>query len=428
VSSRAATNALRRGKPIFRRIPDHPRRSARPGVPLHAINEQTGPRLYSRPPRPIDRPRCDHIILRRVASLSSRSNAGPPSPPLRISFRVPYASACYCAYDRSSVPKMIGMVLVTYGRLAAELVAALELAAGPQTEIAAICIGPDDDMEERREDILHSIAEVNSGDGALLLTDMFGGTPSNLAISMMDRGKIEVIAGVNLPMLIKLASLRQTESLERTVLGGQEAGRKYINVASQLLAEARKRPKKTNKTSNLSDPQKTRGVPKTLKPVRTKIGKAILDNQQQIMLATAALSVQFDEKLASLRAALPNSGVSQRERDAQIANYEQLKESLEKFRVSSIEFCTGSGKEANVVKSSKTFSDGISAWWTKHHEKICERTLDVTIFLSSVLVCSAAGAGGPLSVLISSALVGRKSIVDALRSVGKVLPKVRISE
>ncbi|MBV8122096.1 MAG: PTS sugar transporter subunit IIA [Alphaproteobacteria bacterium] len=134
---------------------------------------------------------------------------------------------------------MIGMVLVTHGRLAAEFVAALEHVVGSQTQIAAVCIGPEDDMEQRRQEILARIAEVDSGDGAVLLTDMFGGTPSNLAISVMDRAKIEVIAGVNLPMLIKLASLRQNESLERTVLGAQEAGRKYINVASQLLTDAR---------------------------------------------------------------------------------------------------------------------------------------------------------------------------------------------
>ena len=132
------------------------------------------------------------------------------------------------------------MVLVTHGRLATEFVAALEHVVGTQAQIAAICIGPDDDMEQRRQDILRSIAEVDSGDGAVLLTDMFGGTPSNLAISVMDRGKVEVIAGVNLPMLIKLASLRQNEGLERTALGAQEAGRKYINVASQLLADARR--------------------------------------------------------------------------------------------------------------------------------------------------------------------------------------------
>jgi mannose PTS system EIIA component len=135
---------------------------------------------------------------------------------------------------------MIGMVLVTHGRLAAEFVAALEHVVGGQAQIAAVCIGPDDDMEQRRQEILRRIAEVDSGEGAVLLTDMFGGTPSNLAISVMDRAKIEVVAGVNLPMLIKLASLRQNETLERTVLGAQEAGRKYINVASQLLTDARR--------------------------------------------------------------------------------------------------------------------------------------------------------------------------------------------
>ena len=135
---------------------------------------------------------------------------------------------------------MIGIVLVTHGRLATEFVAALEHVVGPQTQIAAVCIGPDDDMEQRRQEILTSIAEVNTGDGAVLLTDMFGGTPSNLAISVMDRARIEVIAGINLPMLIKLASLRQTESLERSVIGAQDAGRKYINVASQLLTDAQR--------------------------------------------------------------------------------------------------------------------------------------------------------------------------------------------
>jgi PTS system mannose-specific IIA component len=131
------------------------------------------------------------------------------------------------------------MVLVTHGRLAAEFIAALEHVVGPQANVAAVCIGPDDDMEQRRQEILRSVAEVDTGDGVVLLTDMFGGTPSNLAISVMDRGKVEVIAGVNLPMLIKLASLRQTERLPDAVRGAQEAGRKYINVASQLLADAR---------------------------------------------------------------------------------------------------------------------------------------------------------------------------------------------
>jgi PTS system mannose-specific IIA component len=134
---------------------------------------------------------------------------------------------------------MIGMVLVTHGRLAAEFIAALEHVVGPQTNIAAVCIGPEDDMERRRQDILRAIGEVEAGSGVVLLTDMFGGTPSNLAISVMDKAKVEVIAGINLPMLIKLASLRESESLAAAVRGAQEAGRKYINVASQLLADAR---------------------------------------------------------------------------------------------------------------------------------------------------------------------------------------------
>ena len=113
---------------------------------------------------------------------------------------------------------MIGMVLVTHGRLATEFVAALEHVVGEQEQVASVCIGPDDDMEQRRLDILNSVAEVDDGSGVVLLTDMFGGTPSNLAISIMDKAKVEVIAGVNLPMLIKLASVRQTEKLANAVL------------------------------------------------------------------------------------------------------------------------------------------------------------------------------------------------------------------
>ncbi|HEX3521149.1 MAG TPA: PTS fructose transporter subunit IIA, partial [Stellaceae bacterium] len=111
---------------------------------------------------------------------------------------------------------------------------------GVQRGVDTVCIGPDDDVDTRRAEIEACIKQCDTGDGVVLLTDMFGGTPSNLAISVMDRARIEVIAGVNLPMLIKLASLRQSESLERTVLGAQEAGRKYINVASQLLSDARR--------------------------------------------------------------------------------------------------------------------------------------------------------------------------------------------
>ncbi len=130
---------------------------------------------------------------------------------------------------------MIGMVLVTHGRLAAELIAALEHVVGKQAQAAAVCIGADDDMEERRADILREVAAADSGGGVVLLTDMFGGTPSNLAISVMDRAKVEVIAGVNLPMLIKLAQVRADMPLGEAVAAAQEAGRKYINVASRVL-------------------------------------------------------------------------------------------------------------------------------------------------------------------------------------------------
>ncbi len=132
---------------------------------------------------------------------------------------------------------MIGLVLVTHGSLALEFIAALEHVVGPQTKIAPVCIGPDDDMERRRKEIIQSVAEVDEGDGVVLLTDMFGGTPSNLAISVMDKGNVEVIAGINLPMLIKLASVRAKEPLKDAVVQAQEAGRKHINVASQLLAD-----------------------------------------------------------------------------------------------------------------------------------------------------------------------------------------------
>jgi PTS system mannose-specific IIA component len=131
---------------------------------------------------------------------------------------------------------MIGMVLVTHGRLAEELIAALEHIVGAQQQVAAVCIGADDDMEQRRQDILSRVADVESGQGVVLLTDMFGGTPSNLAISVMEKANVEVIAGVNLPMLIKLASVRDSEDLQSAVAAAQEAGRKYINVASALLA------------------------------------------------------------------------------------------------------------------------------------------------------------------------------------------------
>jgi PTS system mannose-specific IIA component len=131
---------------------------------------------------------------------------------------------------------MIGLVIVTHGRLAEEFVSAMEHVVGPQRGVEAICIGPEDDMERRRQDILEAVDRVDDGQGVILLTDMFGGTPSNLAISVMEQTRAEVIAGLNLPMLIKLASVRGRENLQTCVAHAQDAGRKYISVASYVLA------------------------------------------------------------------------------------------------------------------------------------------------------------------------------------------------
>jgi mannose PTS system EIIA component len=133
---------------------------------------------------------------------------------------------------------MIGLVLVTHGRLAAEFVTAMEHVVGPQEAIAPICIGPEDDMEGRRNDIAEAIRSVDTGDGTIVLTDLFGGTPSNLAISLMKSDSVEVIAGINLPMLIRLASARRTMKIKAAVAAARDAGRKYISVASDLLGEA----------------------------------------------------------------------------------------------------------------------------------------------------------------------------------------------
>jgi PTS system mannose-specific IIA component len=130
---------------------------------------------------------------------------------------------------------MIGLVLVTHGRLAVEFRAALEHVVGPQTQIEAVMIGPDDDVEQRRKDIIEAVKRVDTGDGVAILTDMFGGTPSNLAISVMSRPNVEVLAGINLPMLVKLAKVREESSLQDAVCAAQEAGRKYVTIASRVL-------------------------------------------------------------------------------------------------------------------------------------------------------------------------------------------------
>ena len=142
---------------------------------------------------------------------------------------------------------MIGLVLVTHGRLADEFKAALEHVMGPQKQIEAITIGAEDDSDLCRSDIIEAVNRVDSGDGVAILTDMFGGTPSNLAISCMSRPKVEVLAGINLPMLVKLAKVREERSLPEAIAMAQEAGRKYVTIASRVLAgklAARPRPKR----------------------------------------------------------------------------------------------------------------------------------------------------------------------------------------
>lgn len=131
---------------------------------------------------------------------------------------------------------MIGLVLVTHGRLAEEFRNAVEHVVGPQQQFETVSIGADDDMEQRRRDIVDAVQRTDSGKGVVVLTDMFGGTPSNLAISVMDPGRVEVIAGVNLPMLIKLSGVRKTDDMPHSLEAAQLAGRKYINVASQVLS------------------------------------------------------------------------------------------------------------------------------------------------------------------------------------------------
>lgn len=132
---------------------------------------------------------------------------------------------------------MIGLVIVTHGRLADEFIHAMEHVVGKQAQIEAISIGPEDRMDSRRNDIAAAVTRVETGEGVIILTDMFGGTPSNLAISLLQEGKIEVVAGLNLPMLVKLARIRVDCNLHKAAAAAQDAGRKYINIASQVLGD-----------------------------------------------------------------------------------------------------------------------------------------------------------------------------------------------
>lgn len=132
---------------------------------------------------------------------------------------------------------MIGLILVTHGQLAKEFVHAMEHVVGPQERVATVCIGPNDDMEQRRNEIAEAIKEVDSGSGVIVLTDLFGGTPSNLAISLLDAGRVEVIAGINLPMLIRLAGARKAVGVVEAVAAARDAGLNYITVASEFLGD-----------------------------------------------------------------------------------------------------------------------------------------------------------------------------------------------
>jgi PTS system mannose-specific IIA component len=152
--------------------------------------------------------------------------------------RVPHRPAGGAGQESIAIPAelMIGLVLVTHGRLAVEFRSALEHVVGPQKQIETVMIGPDDDIEGCRKQIIEAVRKVDSGGGVAILTDMFGGTPSNLAISVMNTPNVEVVAGINLPMLVKLAKVRSDTPLVQAVSQAQEAGRKYINIASRVLA------------------------------------------------------------------------------------------------------------------------------------------------------------------------------------------------
>ena len=132
---------------------------------------------------------------------------------------------------------MIGLVLVTHGAMANEFLSAMQYVVGPQQQVEAVNIFPNDDIGQKRSEIQVKVQKVDAGQGVIVLTDMFGGTPSNLAISLMEKENIEVLAGLNLPMLIKLSNMRQNATLKEAARAAEDAGKKYINLASKLLGE-----------------------------------------------------------------------------------------------------------------------------------------------------------------------------------------------
>ena len=142
---------------------------------------------------------------------------------------------------------MIGVVIVSHSNISKEFLIALEHIVGKQENIVAISILPEDDVESKRQEIIKAVKKVNKDKGVIILTDMFGGTPSNLAISVMEEEKVEVVAGVNLPMLIKISSLRNECEIKELIKVSQESGRKYMNVASAFFGESDSCKKKNEK-------------------------------------------------------------------------------------------------------------------------------------------------------------------------------------
>jgi PTS system mannose-specific IIA component len=192
-----------------------------------------------RPDQAGDRPgTCEtELIDRRKGAgfpLPGRGRLDHHAPPEAA--RAALASPSRASQQKDARLQMIGVVIVAHGGLAGEFRAALEHVVGPQEQFESLSIGPEDDVEARRMELIEAVRRVDGGSGVIVLTDMFGGTPSNLAISVMAETGAEVLAGINLPMLIKLASVRGEASLAAAVNAAKEAGRKYISVASQVLS------------------------------------------------------------------------------------------------------------------------------------------------------------------------------------------------
>lgn len=133
---------------------------------------------------------------------------------------------------------VIALVIVTHGQLGQEFINVLNHVMGPQEKVAAFALEPKDTPAQRYQDLVSLVESLQSKEGVIVLTDMFGGTPSNMALMLQDQPNLEIIAGINLPLLLKLATVRTTMPLKEAILEAQTAGRKYIHVASELLKQA----------------------------------------------------------------------------------------------------------------------------------------------------------------------------------------------